>query len=69
MNRFLAPNLERKGRLVRGLMGLALLLGAAFSLGASIWLTVLLAAAGGFVLFEAFRGWCVVRACGVRTKL
>jgi hypothetical protein len=69
MKRFFAPNIDRKGRLVRGLMGLALLLGAALSFGESVWLTALLAAAGVFGFLEAFRGWCLARACGIKTKL
>jgi hypothetical protein len=32
------------------------------------WLAVLLAMAGVFGLFEALRGWCLMRACGVKTK-
>ncbi len=69
MKRFFAPNIEGKGRLVRGLMGLALLVGAAFSFGQSVWLGIILAAAGLFGLFEAVRGWCFARACGIKTKL
>ena len=69
MKRFFARNLDGKGRIVRGLMGLALLVGAAFSFGQSPWLGILLAAAGFFGLFEAARGWCFARACGIRTRL
>jgi len=32
-------------------------------------LGVTLAAAGAFVLFEALRGWCALRACGIKTRL
>ena len=66
MKRFLASNINRKGRLVRGLMGLALLVGAAFCFGTSLWLGALLAAAGLFGLFEALRGWCLARAAPSR---
>ena len=69
MKRWLAPNIDRKGRLVRGLMGMALLVGAAFCFGTSLWLGALLAAAGMFGLFEALRGWCLARACGIKTRL
>lgn len=69
MRRFFAPNLDGKGRLVRGLVGLALLAGAAFSFSDAGWLAVLLATAGVFGLFEALRGWCLARACGIKTKL
>jgi hypothetical protein len=69
MERFFAPNLDRKGRIVRGLIGLALLAAAVFSFGESVWLAVGLATAGVFGLIEAFRGWCLARACGIKTRL
>jgi hypothetical protein len=69
MKQFFAPNINGKGRLMRGLMGVALLVGAAFSLRVSLLLAIILGAAGVLGLFEAFRGWCLARACGIRTKL
>jgi len=69
MKRFFAPNIDSKGRLVRGLAGLVLLVSAGFSFGGSAWLGILLAAAGLFGLFEAVRGWCFARACGLKTKI
>ncbi|MBN2507035.1 MAG: DUF2892 domain-containing protein [Verrucomicrobia bacterium] len=69
MKRFFACNIDGKGRLVRGLMGLALLAGAAFSMPHSVWLAGVLATAGVFGIVEALRGWCVARACGVKTRL
>jgi len=69
MKGFLAPNLDRKGRLLRGVVGLALLAGAVFSFAYSVWLGGLLTVAGLFGLFEAARGWCLARACGIKTRL
>lgn len=69
MKPFLARNLSNTGRLARGLGALALLVGAGFGLSVSVWLGALLAASGIFVLFEALRGWCVLRACGIKTRL
>jgi hypothetical protein len=69
MKRFFARNIDAKGHLVRGLIGLTLLLGPVFSFEHSVWLAVLLAAAGVFGLFEAVRGWGFARACGIKTKL
>ncbi len=66
--RFLAPNIGKAGRLMRGATALILLVGAGFAFAKLLWLGLLLAAAGVFVLFEALRGWCVMRACGVKTK-
>jgi hypothetical protein len=68
MKRFFAPNVDRKGRIARGLMGLALLAAAAFSFATSVWLAGLLAAAGVFALIEAIRGSYLARACGLKIR-
>jgi hypothetical protein len=34
-----------------------------------LWVGVLLGIAGVFGIYEAFRGWCFLRACGIKTKL
>lgn len=63
------PNLDRKGRLLRGGLGLALLTGGAWLLwDAQPWSGGALMAGSIVVLFEAVRGWCIVRACGIKTK-
>ncbi len=69
MKPLFARNLSNTGRLARGLGAVALLIGAGFGFFVSIWLGVALAVSGGFVLFEALRGWCVLRACGIKTRL
>lgn len=69
MKPFWTRNLSNSGRLARGLCALALFLAAALAWGASWWLGAALAAAGAFTLFEALRGWCVLRACGIKTRL
>jgi hypothetical protein len=69
MKKFFSPNISNRGRLVRGLGAAALFLGAGFAFTVSLWLGLVLAAAGGFVLFEALRGWCALRACGIKTRL
>jgi hypothetical protein len=62
-------NIDDKGRLIRGLGSLVLLVGAGFGFGVSVWLGVALTASGVFVAFEAVRGWCALRACGIKTRL
>jgi len=67
LNRF-ATNIENKGRLLRaagaGVLGVtALALSWKFPAAA-----VGLALAAAFLAFEATRGWCALRACGVKTK-
>jgi hypothetical protein len=64
-----ASNIGTKGRWVRGLAAVALLAAAGFGFTVSLWLGVGLLALGAFVLFEALRGWCALRACGIKTRL
>jgi hypothetical protein len=65
---FWAPNLGRSGRLLRAGLGLALLAAAWPAREASPWLAWPLALGGAFALLEAARGWCLARACGLRTR-
>jgi len=62
-------NIDKKGRVARGLAAAALLVGAGIAWATSVWLALVLFAAGIFVAFEALRGWCALRACGIKTKL
>jgi hypothetical protein len=69
MSKFFRPNLERNGRLVRGIAGVALLIAGVITCFFIWWLGLILLASAAFVLFEAMRGWCVMRACGIKTRL
>jgi len=69
MSSFLAPNIERKGRIVRGVSALILLAAAGFLFTVHWVPAAILTLAGIFVLFEALRGWCVLRACKLKTPL
>lgn len=64
-----APNIDNRGRLLRGIMGVLLLVGGLFAIRTLLWLGLVLLASAVFVLFEAIRGWCGLRACGIKTKL
>ena len=68
LHRFLAPNLESRGRWLRAAIGAVLLAVAGLASGLPTWLRVLLAAAGVFALYEARRGWGAARAGGIRTR-
>ena len=68
MKPFFAPNIGSQGRLLRGLDALGLFVGAWFAFGVSTWLGIVLLAFGGFALLEALRGWCGLRACGIKTR-
>ena len=61
------PNLDTKGRLIRGVGALLLAIAAAFAWPHSRAAAAALAVAAAFVAFEAARGWCAARACGVKT--
>jgi hypothetical protein len=69
MGKFFTPNISGWGRAVRAIWGL-LCIGGGVALSSRTRIGFLvLVAAGVFALFEAVRGWCVMRACGVKTKL
>lgn len=65
---FFRPNIDKTGRLIRAFAALALGVGALLARPHSLVAAIALAASSAFVAFEAARGWCVARACGVRTK-
>ncbi len=68
MSRF-DPNIGREGRLLRGFAGGVLLLCAVLLYVQEFiwWVPLVAAVAGLFVLFEAARGWCFLRALGIKT--
>ena len=69
MKKPFAPNLESEGRWARGITALILGGAALVVLPFARRLSVLLGVGALFVLFEAARGWCVLRACGIKTKV
>ena len=62
-------NIDNKGRLARGITALVCFVAAGFGFNVSRWLGIGLVAVGVFVAFEALRGWCALRACGIKTKV
>jgi hypothetical protein len=64
------PNIDTKGRIVRASMAL-MLLGLAlygYVTSWSFWIFIPVALGGILAGYEAARGWCVVRACGIKTR-
>ena len=62
VRKLFAPNISGRGRVARAIWGLALI-GVGIALfSSSRWACFLLGAAGAFALFEAARGWCIMRA-------
>ncbi len=62
-------NIDNRGRWLRATIALLLFVAAGFGLAVALWLGLVLAVSGAFVLFEALRGWCALRACGIKTRL
>lgn len=53
--------------MARGGIGILFLLAAGTLVPYAVPLAVLFLVVGLFSLFEAARGWCAVRACGIKT--
>ena len=68
MAKFFERNIDRKGRVARILFGMASLVAGLVCLRVAWWACAILVAVGIFAFFEALRGWCLMRACGVKTK-
>jgi hypothetical protein len=68
MKPILARNIDRTGRLMRGVIALALIITAGFAFTHALWLGIVITALAVFSLFEALRGWCMLRACGIKTR-
>ena len=69
MANFFSRNIGNRGRLARALTGIALIITGLVVSAPDRWVCFALVASGGFVVYEAARGWCVMRACGIRTKI
>lgn len=68
MKKFFSTNIDGRGRLIRGVLGAALVIAGVVVCNYQIVAATALILSGGFCLFEAVRGWCVMRACGVKTR-
>ena len=69
MGNFFRPNIRRSGRIARGVIGAICLIAGIVLVDESLTVGLILVAAGLFAIFEAIRGWCLVRACGLKTKV
>jgi hypothetical protein len=68
MNRFFRPNISHRGRIARGVIGSLCLIAGIVVVDYKFSLGIVLVSAGLFAIFESLRGWCLVRACGIKTK-
>ena len=69
MRKFFAANINGAGRIVRLILGLLLMAAGGELIGSYRWPGILVLIAGLFGVYEAARGWCLMRACGIKTKL
>jgi hypothetical protein len=67
---FWKPNLETKGRVARGIAAAVLLIGTGLLIISGQYVPAgVMAFSGLFVAYEAASGWCVARACKIKTPL
>ena len=66
---FWSRNIGAGGRAIRIAGGLLLLAATIITaLNGSRWLALILGISAAFVLYEGVRGWCLLRACGLKTR-
>jgi hypothetical protein len=66
---FWTPNIDRRGRIFRGIIAVVLFAAAFIAHRQGItWLAVMLAIAALVGVVETARGWCVLRACKIKTR-
>lgn len=69
MSHFFRPNIRRHGRIARGVIGSLCLIAGIILVDFLLWLGLIFVVAGLFAIGEALSGWCVARACGIKTKI
>ena len=69
VKQFFHPNLDHHGRIARGVLGALCLIAGIITVDFLLWLGLVFVAAGLFAIFEAVTRWCLVRACGIRTRI
>lgn len=69
MSQFFRPNIKRQGRIARGVIGSLCLIAGIITVDYKLWLGLIFVIAGLFAIYEALRGWCLARACGIKTKI
>ena len=69
MSNFFRPNIKRSGRIARGVIGALCLIAGIILVDFILLLGLILVVAGLFAIYEALSGWCLARACGIKTKI
>ena len=66
---FWRPNIDTRGRIIRGIMSVILVTGAYFAHRRGVeWLAIILTISALVGVVEVARGWCVLRACKIKTR-
>ena len=60
------PTIDNKGRVARGGIAVIFLLAGACLISEASVLAAIFFLIGLFCAFEAWRGWCAIRACGFK---
>jgi hypothetical protein len=55
--------------MVRGVWGALMLIAGIITVDFIFWLGIVFVTLGLFGIFEAIRGWCLMRACGIKTMM
>jgi hypothetical protein len=66
---FFRSNIKRQGRIARGVIGTLCLIAGIILVDFKLWLGLIFVVAGLFAIIEALSGWCLARACGIKTKI
>ncbi len=63
-------NIDSKGRWFRGINSLILIAsaGLVWWMAWPLWIAIVLGAIGLFCGYEALKGWCALRALGIKTR-
>jgi hypothetical protein len=69
VSQFFRANIKRQGRIARGVVGSLCLIAGIILVDFILWLGLIFVVAGLFAIYEALSGWCVARACGLKTKI
>ena len=66
---FFRRNIQKNGRIARGVIGALCLITGIVLVDYILWLGLIFVVAGLFAIVEALAGWCLARACGIKTKI
>jgi hypothetical protein len=66
---FFRSNIKRQGRIARGVVGSICLIAGIITVDYVLWAGLVLVVAGLFAIYEALSGWCLARACGIKTRM